>query len=94
MNGRFWLALLLMAVVAVTGCSTLPQDSYASRAREQAAYHELEPEVVRGQFRPLTPYQWFEQHPLFGYCVGAAVIAVPIVVITHHNEVEQIKAAR
>jgi hypothetical protein len=43
--------------------------------------------VTRGQsFSPTSLYEWFEMHPVLGYTLATAAIALPIILITEEQE--------
>lgn len=43
--------------------------------------------LVRGQvFCPTSLYEWFETHPVLGYGLATAVIAVPIILLTMDDD--------
>jgi hypothetical protein len=46
-----------------------------------------ETHITRGQtFCPTSLYEWFEMHPVLGYTLATAAIALPIILITQEDD--------
>jgi hypothetical protein len=48
--------------------------------------------IARGQiFTPTSLYEWFEMHPVLGYTLATAAIALPIILITQEDEADNLE---